>query len=404
MICYVSPFHNKALLMLPSPYTPGSVPIVLAGRDAQLSQIRAQLGGVATYGQFVGRIRVETGPRGLGKTSLLKAVLDTAVEAGFVTVWVTARGDESLVAQIAHGLISGLDQIGITAYRNTPFRDRVQTLEVELGVGVAKAGIGLDLTDRRRATGQPAVTVLRELLASSAAAARERGSAGLCVLVDELQSAPAADLRTVAYAWQELQVQHDPPPAALYAAGLPNTPDVLTDAVTFSERFAFRTLERLTDIEANEALTRTADTADVSWDPRVAEKVVVLAQGYPYFVQLYGDAIWQAASPEAGTVLTVDHLQRARALVEEDTQTMFRARWSKATPGEQKLLTVMALLGNGPVKRADLAARLGVGSDELSVQRRRLIDKGLIESSGHGWLRFTTPGFAAFVRAETGSD
>lgn len=69
-------------MTLRSPYTPGSVPLVLAGRDAPLTQIRTQLGGVATYGQFVGRIRVETGPRGVGKTSLLKAVQDSAAEAG----------------------------------------------------------------------------------------------------------------------------------------------------------------------------------------------------------------------------------------------------------------------------------------------------------------------------------
>lgn len=56
--------------MIPSPYTPGSVPLVLAGRDAQLTQIRTQLGGVATFAQFLRHIRVETGPRGMGKTSL----------------------------------------------------------------------------------------------------------------------------------------------------------------------------------------------------------------------------------------------------------------------------------------------------------------------------------------------
>jgi hypothetical protein len=390
--------------MIPSPYKPGSVPLVLAGRDAQLAQIRTQLGGVATYGQFIGRIRVETGIRGVGKTSLLKAVQDTAAEAGFVTVWVTARADESLAAQIAHGLVAGLDQIGITAHRDTRFRDRVQTLEVELGVGPAKAGVGMDVGGRPSAATPPAAPTLRELITSGANEARVRGSAGVCLLVDEMQAAPAGDLRTVAYAWQELQVQHDQPASVLYAAGLPNTPDVLTKAVTFSERFAFRPLERLTDDEASEALVRTAATADVTWAPGVVEQVVALAQGYPYFVQLYGDAIWHAAAPEAGTVLTTEHLQAARTSVETDTQAMFRARWGKASPGEQRLLAAMARLGNGPVRRADLAAELGVNSDELSVQRRRLIDKGLIETAGYGRLRFTTPGFAAFVQAETSSE
>jgi AAA ATPase domain len=390
--------------MIPSPYTPGSVPLVLAGRDAQLAEVRNALGGVATYGRFLGRIRVETGSRGVGKTSLLKAVQDTAAEAGFVTVWATARVDESLAAQIAHGLAEGLDGIGIVLTRDPRLRDRIRTLELELGVGPAKAGVEVDVAPDETRSGAPAATALRDLVTSGAASARQRGSAGVCVLVDELQAAPAADLRTLAYAWQEMQVQHDQPAAALFAAGLPNTPDVLTDAVTFSERFAFRPLERLTDAETADALTRTAEPAQVSWAPGVVDQVVERAQGYPYFVQLYGDGIWQAAQPGPGTVLTTEHLRQADAIVAADTQAMFRARWAKATAGEQRLLTAMAQFGDIPVRRADLADRLGVSSTDLSVQRRRLLDKGLIEAAGHGRLQFTTPGFAAFVREETGID
>lgn len=393
-------------MTIPSPYTPGSVPLVLAGRDVQLAQVRNTLGGVATYGRLVGRIRVETGSRGLGKTSLLKAVQDTAAEAGFVTAWVTARADESLAAQVAHGLAHGLDQIGVGVLRDARFRDRIRTLDLELGVGPAKAGVELDVTTPSApsaTSGTPAATALRGLVTDGADAARERGSAGLCVLVDELQTAPAADLRTVAYAWQEMQVQHDQPPAVLFAAGLPNTPDVLTDAVTFSERFAFRPLERLTDAEARDALTRTCEPTGVRWDPALVAEVVRRAQGYPYFVQLYGDAIWQVAEPEAGTLVTEEHLPSAEGIVRADTQAMFRARWAKATAGEQRMLVALARFGDRPVLRGELAELLGVSSTALSVQRRRLIDKGLIEAVGHGRLQFTTPGFAAFVQDEAGT-
>lgn len=386
--------------MLPSPYTPGSVPLVLAGRDAQLDQIRDQLGGVSTYARFVGRIRVETGPRGLGKTSLLKAIADTAAEAGFVTTWVTARADESLAGQLAHALAESLAGIGVQVGSDRGLRDRIRSLRVEVGGGPAKAGVEFDV-DRPDST-RPAAAALGDLVVAGADRARRRGSAGLCLLVDEIQAAPSVDLRTVAYAWQELQVRHDQPAAAMYAAGLPNAPDALTDAVTFSERFAFRALGRLTDAEAADALVRTAAVAGVSWEGGVVEEVAALAQGYPYFVQLYGDAIWQVAAPETGGVLTHAHLEAAHPVVDADTQTMFRSRWAKASPGEQRLLAGMAALGDGPVRRAELAAYLGIATTDLSVQRRRLIDKGLVEAAGHGRLRFTTPGFAAFVREESG--
>jgi hypothetical protein len=91
---------------------------------------------------------------------------------------------------------------------------------------------------------------------------------------------------------------------------------------------------------------------------------------HPYFVQLYGDAVWQAAAPDPGVVLGREHLLRAQSIVDVDT---------------------MSRLGDEPVRRADLADHLGVNGEHLGVQRRRLIDKGLIESAGHGRLRSTTP-------------
>ena len=79
----------------------------------------------------------------------------------------------------------------------------------------------------------------------------------------------------------------------------------------------------------------------------------------------------------------------------------FRARWQKATPVEALLLQAMAQVGDGPVKRADIAAAMGRGSNELSMARRSLMDKGLIDAPQHGYLEFTAPGFADFVRDET---
>ena len=50
-----------------------------------------------------------------------------------------------------------------------------------------------------------------------------------------------------------------------------------------------------------------------------------------------------------------------------------------------------------------IAERMGVTSNDLSEPRRSLLDKGLVESADRGTLRFTVPGFAAFVRSESGS-
>lgn len=390
---------------LPSPYAPGEAPPVLVGRGAQLADAQADLAVLATYGRFLGRVRVHVGSRGVGKTSLLKAVRDEAVQAGAVVGWVTARGDESLVAALVAAVTRALEDLGIDVGRRTRLRERLQSLTLELGAGPASAGVEVDVSPATRPGSGAASAAFGDFVSLAATAARERGSAGLCLLVDEIQAAPREDLRTLAYAWQELQQASPEPAAVVVAAGLPNTPDVLTAAVTFSERFAFRTLERLEDADALEVLEAPAREHGVTWAPGLLTAVVDLAQGYPYFLQLYGDAVWREAAPVAGGALGDALLARARTRVGAELTTMFRARWVKATPGEQRVLTGMAELAGAAdtdVRRGALADHLGLTSNDLSVPRRGLLDKGLIEVAGRGALRFTVPGFAAWVRQETG--
>ena len=46
---------------------------------------------------------------------------------------------------------------------------------------------------------------------------------------------------------------------------------------------------------------------------------------------------------------------------------------------------------------ADVARQLGTSSDQISVTRARLIDKGLVDTPARGELEFTVPGFAEFI-------
>ena len=57
----------------------------------------------------------------------------------------------------------------------------------------------------------------------------------------------------------------------------------------------------------------------------------------------------------------------------------------------------MAELATGSILRADVALSMGVTSNELSVLRGRLIQKGFIEAAGRGKLAFTVPGFGDWL-------
>lgn len=364
------------------------------GRAIQLGEIDERLAYLTQLQRLVGRIRVDVAPRGLGKTSLLRQAQRNAEALGALTVWVTAGEEIGLVPAIAAEIRRRSE--GWRAEARNKIRTMVDKLTVTVGVpGVAQVAAEWSRTNH------PArgVREFQELVTQTAHAARRESRTGLVLFVDEIQAADEPGLRTLGYAWQHLQSESADAPAAVFAAGLPNSPEAIGSVVTFSERFAYRPLERLTDEASMVALAGPARALGVEWDLPALQEAVRHAQGYPYTVQLLGDAAWTAAGrPDAGGRITAEHLRAARRAIRTDLDALCRTRWQKATPGEQELLRAMAALGDGPVRRAEVARVLGVSSDQLSVTRARLIDKGLIGAPARGELEFTIPGFAEYVR------
>lgn len=244
---------------------------------------------------------------------------------------------------------------------------------------------------------------LKSLVIEGTRAALEEGHRGLVLLIDEIQDADSGSLRALAVTWQDLQAEQHDLPAGVFAAGLPETPEVIAAAATFSERFAYRHLERLSPDASRLAITKPAADQGVRWEKEAVDRVVDHTAGYPYTLQLYGDATWAAAgNPDRGAVLDLGHVTRGHAQVEDDLQGLFRARWNKSTEAEQQFMTAMAAAAEeaAAAERAVIAALLGRESRAVSMARASLIDKGFITPAGRGRLEFTIPGFDAFVRKQ----
>jgi hypothetical protein len=280
-------------------------------------------------------------------------------------------------------------------------REMLEHLKLTVGVpGIAKveAAFGPDAPSEA----VHGVREFEDVIRETVAAALDEGRRGLVLFVDEVQASDPDGLRTLAYAWQHLQSEGDDLPAAVFAAGLPNAPEAIAAVVTFSERFAYRPLAPLSDAAAELALVTPARFMGVEWEREALRAAVQLAQGYPYSVQLIGDATWAAAGfPDQRAVLTLANVREGEKAMRADLNALFRARWEKSTVREQEVMQAMASLGDGPIRRADIARAMGLTSSELSVARAQLIDKGLVDVAGHGQLEFTIPGFAQFVRTRT---
>lgn len=383
--------------MLPNPYTPGSPPRYLAGRAAELDRVRQYLAPVLAYGEMAGPPLVFHGPRGVGKTSLLRAAEADAREHGFVTAWTSCVRKQPFLPDLARVVGRALDRAGVDT--DTPkWRARLAKVGVEMGLSGPRVSAEIRRDEPR--PGQPpgSVTAVEDLLHEAAAAARDRGGAGILVTVDELHAPAQLDLAILLNALQNLDGERDRTPLAVVAAGLPSVRGALTRAATFGERSHWGGLGGLNDSDAADLLNHPAEAQDVGWEPEAVTACVEQARGYPYFLQVLGSATWFAARPEAGTTLTVADARQGITTAAEQVRSMYAARWQAATPLEKEFLTAMADLGgDGPVSRGDIAAAMGRSTGGISVLRNQLLDKAVIEESARGELRFTLPGFADHV-------
>lgn len=379
--------------MQASPYTPGSVARSVPGRQAVLESFVERLSLMVDLRRLVPRVEVLYGPRGIGKTSLLRAFQAAAAERDVLTAWVTARSDERLTAQIAQAIESAVAAWPERKARRV--RDAITSLEVTLGVpGVVAARAR---TQRTTPPETLSTRAFKRLLVDTA----DDADAGLMIFVDEVQSADQPGLRTLAYAWQELQSERPDLTAGVFAAGLPNSAERIAKAATFSERFAYSAIELLSDGAQVTALRDPAAEIGVAWTAEALARAVELAAGYPYAVQLYGDAAWAAAGrPDPGGTIDSSHIDEATTSVEHALDSLYAARWAAASPKQQDFLSAMASLQQDeePVTRADIAERMSRPSASLSLVRDELVSKGIVGAAGRGKLTFTVPGFGAYVR------
>lgn len=364
------------------------------GRANQLAFFRERAEFISLLKGFSGRVTVFQAPRGIGKTSLLRGAQRIFRASKVHTVWVTADANENLLETLLTELHNALPA-GHKGRKTV--REAIDSVTVSVGT----SGTGMKATLKPPHPASRA-KILQKAIITTTGALIENGENGLVILVDEIQSGDPQSIRAIAHAWQELSSAEPQIAAGLFAAGLPGSQDIINRAVTFSERFNFIPLPELDDSGSAAALVQPAAAVGVTWEQNALKVAVTEACGYPYKVQLIGEAVWFAAGfPEPGSQITIDHVRSAIPEVNRQMRTLFAARWRSATRKQQELLTAIAKLGGARVRREQVADLLAVSTDSLSVPRDRLIRAGTIEATDHGLMSFTVPGFTEYVNQLT---
>jgi hypothetical protein len=217
------------------------------------------------------------------------------------------------------------------------------------------------------------------------------------IFIDELQELDKPSMASLAAA-VHLAGQRNLP-FTVVGAGLPNLPGKLADAKSYAERlFDYRPLGKLSDSTAVQALARPAGDSGVTWLDEALQATIAAADGYPYFLQEFGAAIWNVA---LGPTIT-EHDAASGILLGQAKLDggFFRSRWDRATATEQTYLRAMADDDGEDSRTPTVASRLGRAVGNVGPIRAGLIGKGLIYAPEHGRVAFTVPGMAAFIRRQ----
>jgi hypothetical protein len=353
------------------------------------------------------RSMVLSGLRGVGKTVLLNAMRSRAINRAWGTGKIEARPEQSVRLPIAQAVHAAIREV---AHRHRD-PERVDDL-----ASVLKAfALRTQLPDRKGIRWQPPMDVpaakgradsgdleldLIELFGDVAALASDLG-VGIALFVDEMQDIAQEELAAMCGACHEMS--QAAAPLIIVGAGLPHLPVTLAASKSYAERlFHYVVVDRLERADADRALIVPAASEDVDYEQDALDELHHLTDGYPYFVQAYGKAVWDVAP--RSPIRVVDVKEAAPEAEDELAVGFFGARYERATPAEREYMRAIAELGADSradaVATAEVAKLLGRRPQSLSPARDGLIKKGLVFSSERGSVAFTVPHFGAYLRGQ----
>ena len=335
---------------------------------------------------------------GTGKTVLLNEIGRNAQQGGLLVSRVESPEGESLARLIYPEMrkilrsMSGVEaakQIatrGLKGLRGFASIFKIEMGGVEVGVetepGLADTGdLHYDLPD------------LFTLIGKAAQAAGR----GWLLLIDEVQYLSDADLSALIVALHRMS--QEGLPVLMVGAGLPQIARLAGEAKSYAERlFQFPPVGALPPTFAGLAVEKPIIDEEATISPEALRAIVERTKGYPFFLQEWASVVWNNAEGPEITLADAEH-SYAETLALLDGG-FFKVRIDRLTKTEIHFVRAMAALGDGPYAMADIAQELVRTQKSLGPVRASIIAKGMIFSSDHGYLDFSVPLFAEFMRRQ----
>ena len=303
-----------------------------------------------------------TGVRGTGKTVTLTEIEKKIRENdNWIVVGVKSNGN------IIEDIIANL-------YSSVPFL----TSFVDANLNLTKFGIGLNLSNKSPVASLDYAlkTILREV---------DRKGMRVLITIDE-----ARKTKHMVDFIQEFQILiREELPVFLIAAGLYEDVESIENAeeLTFFLRAAKYEMTPL-----NHTFIRNDYEKTLNVSREVAEKMATITKGYAFAYQALGKYMWDLNAQ--------DITEEVLALLDEAlAEKVYRKIWSELAPRDKWFLEY--IVKKDKMSAAELLVMTNKKHNEWSEPRKRLTEKGIIDTKIRGQIIVCLPRLKEFVENET---
>lgn len=374
------------------------MPGYLAGRENDIETASESFSGLANG--IPVRSIAYTGFKGVGKTVLLNRLQEISEDKGIASYHIEVTKAGSFISKLNNCCRKYLRTGNFTDVLGNIFADALDSLKaLELSFEPESNKFSLSMQEKMLYSSTDISQNLQDLFESIGELAKKKNRP-ICFFIDEFQYSSQEEIDAfISAVHRTNQLSY---PLMAVCAGTPELLKMLYKEKTYVERlFLFPKIDLLSINEVEEAINIPAARDGLKFDGSAIERIFEITQGYPFFVQQYGQIIYKHAESASTIDLEITNKFLPEYYSELDNN-FYMIRYEDRGELEKQCLSAMAAQDSFPCRVSDIAKTLNKEIKQISPTLSRLKTKGLITYENPGEVDFTVPGFADYIKRRSG--
>ena len=384
-----------------NPFRPGSglQPPYLAGRDRELarfSQMLHQVQGGQTHNLVV------QGPRGVGKTVLLKEFVKVCTDNKFLPVTRFQFSSKySDPAEFIRALQYDLDGVMGSPFDVEKTSQRLQ--DADWQTGPQKIDVMGPRREFRRdpASHIPLENQIADYLEKWWKAVQEGSYNGIVLLFDEFHTVgnvrPNNWYILTDFIGAVNEIQSNGCRYSLVLCGLPALMPNVRTAHPYAERtFSVMNISNLDKEDARAAISKPLENTAWRFSDDLVSAIVRDTDSYPYFIQLFCSEIISRVGKERVTLDDYENIKDQ--MIGDLGRDFFDQRIEPLSAAQRRVLYSVAALPDTDLEVSSIQKSLDVDKGSLYNYLRRLEEEGLIYKPKRGVFRLAMPLLGKYLR------